>query len=263
MLIVALVSVSTIAITSALGAGKGTYDWTGIWNTSRGKMVLVQKGSIRGGADVTGTVTLLSMTSKNQVASLSTITGSIVAVVMDDKLAGTWSQPPSYGPPKDAGDISFIISKDGKSFTGTWRYGYATGTPPDGQWTGTRVGPAKPPQNPPSVPLSKQTVSASAKPSITEGSVFKRAEFTIGGTQPLTIKVIQPAENFAIKEAYGKVVYQVVDGKSWGSKTLEPGDYVLSCNGGGAMGLMSASVSIEYPVAAAPPTGQGGGYPGN
>jgi len=40
----------------------------------------------------------------------------------------------------------------------------------------------------------------------------------------------------------------MIDGKSWGSLTLEPGNYILSCNGGGVMGLMSATVCIEYPV---------------
>jgi len=100
----------------------------------------------------------------------------------------------------------------------------------------------------------KEIACASAKPSITGGSVFKRAKFTIGGIEPQEIKITQSAENFAIKKEYGGLVYQMIDGKSWGSRILDPGNYILSCNGGGVMGLMSASVCIENPMAGqAPP----------
>ena len=95
----------------------------------------------------------------------------------------------------------------------------------------------------------KQIVCASAKPSFTEGSKFERAKFTIGGTEPQRIKITSSsADNFAIKKEYGGLVYQVIKGTSWGSLTLEPGSYILSCNGGGALGLMSASVCIENPM---------------
>lgn len=95
----------------------------------------------------------------------------------------------------------------------------------------------------------KKIVCASAKPSFTEGSKFKRAKFTIGGTEPQRIKITSSAENFAIKKEYGGLVYQVIDGISWGNLTLEPDTYILSCSGGGAMGLMSATVCIENPMA--------------
>lgn len=94
---------------------------------------------------------------------------------------------------------------------------------------------------------------ASAKPSIVGGSEFKRAKFTIGGTEPQEVRITQPAENFAIVKEYGGIVYQMIDGKSWGSRTLEPGTYILSCSGGGAMGLMSATVCIKYPVVTGAP----------
>jgi len=98
-----------------------------------------------------------------------------------------------------------------------------------------------------------EIVCASAKPSFTEGSKFERAKFTIGGTDPQEIKITSSAENFAIVKKYGGLVFQMIDGKSWGSLILEPGSYILSCNGGGAMGLMSASVCIENPSANVPP----------
>lgn len=94
-----------------------------------------------------------------------------------------------------------------------------------------------------------QIVCASAKTSFTEGSEFKRAKFTIGGSEPQEIEITSSAENFAIVKEYGGLVYQVIDGLSWGSTLLEPGTYILSCNGGGAMGLMSATVCIKNPMA--------------
>jgi hypothetical protein len=46
----------------------------------------------------------------------------------------------------------------------------------------------------------------------------------------------------------------VIEGDSWGSLTLEPGTYRLSCGGGGVMGLESATVCIEFPgVTSTPP----------
>lgn len=65
---------------------------------------------------------------------------------------------------------------------------------------------------------------------------------------PQEVKIISRAENFAIKKEYGGLVYQVINGTSWGNLTMEPGTYILSCNGGGAIGLMSASVCIENPM---------------
>jgi len=94
-----------------------------------------------------------------------------------------------------------------------------------------------------------EIVCASAKPSITSGSEFKRAKFNIGGSEPQEIKITSSAENFAIVKEYGGLVYQMIDGKSWGSTILEPGTYILSCNGGGAMGLMSATACIKIPSA--------------
>ncbi len=96
----------------------------------------------------------------------------------------------------------------------------------------------------------KQTVCASADPSFTEGSQFKRAGFTIGGTVPQKVTIISEvnADNFGIVGADGVRAYERRDGKSSGSLTLVPGSYTLFCNGGGAMGLMSASVCIAYPV---------------
>jgi PKD repeat protein len=103
--------------------------------------------------------------------------------------------------------------------------------------------------------ISKQTVCASAKISITSGSEFKRANFTIGGTEPQKVSITSHADNFAIMAIPDmRIVYRVTDGsKSSGSLTLAPGTYILSCSGGGVAYLESATVCIEYPVVTGTP----------
>jgi len=63
--------------------------------------------------------------------------GKIKGTVSGNVLTGTWSESPSYSPPNDAGDIVVTLADDGKSFSGNWRYGTATGKW-DGNWEATR-----------------------------------------------------------------------------------------------------------------------------
>ena len=96
---------STVVKDTTTGdAGIGKYSWEGEWDTNWGKMVLTQNG-----AAVTGTYTY----DKGKISG--TISGNV--------LAGTWSESPSYAPPKDGGNVEFTMSADGKSFSGKWRYG--------------------------------------------------------------------------------------------------------------------------------------------
>lgn len=99
-------------------ADLGNYSWTGDWSTNWGDMTLTQTGS-----KVTGTYT------HDQ--------GKISGTVSGNTLTGTWSEDPSYSPPSDAGEVEFVMSEDGKSFTGKWRYGS------EGSWGvwegGTRI----------------------------------------------------------------------------------------------------------------------------
>lgn len=112
----------------------GKYSWQGEWDTNWGKMLLTQNGNT-----ITGTYVHDS--------------GKISGKVSGNKLIGTWSESPSYAAPNDAGDIEFTMSNDGKSFTGSWRYGSS------GSWSNweggkrlTEVIPpvVKPPVTPPS-----------------------------------------------------------------------------------------------------------------
>ncbi len=89
----------------------GKYSWEGEWETNWGNMVLTQSG-----ASVVGTYT------HDQ--------GRISGTVSGNTLTGTWSEAPSYGPDHDAGDLKFVMSADGISFTGEWRYGSS------GSWSG-------------------------------------------------------------------------------------------------------------------------------
>ena len=246
----------------------GSSDFSGKWSTTNfGGMTLIQNGN-----SVSG--------------SYSHDNGKISGTVTGNILKGTWSEAPSYSPSDDAGDMEFTLAQDGNSWTGRWRYGSSGDWYPD--WTGTRIGGTTPspvtttvgadsdgdgiPDDDDTCPNTSAGtevdeygcpvtttalagVCASAKPSITSGSVFKQAEFTIGGTEPQTIKITSSAENFAINKESGGSVYQMIDGKSWGNLILEPGSYILSCNGGGAMGLMSASVCLAYTTDGTVPPG--------
>jgi hypothetical protein len=62
--------------------------------------------------------------------------GKIEGTVQGNKLIGTWSEPPSYAPPDEAGDIEFTLSSDGNSFSGRFRYGSSGDW---GVWNGTRI----------------------------------------------------------------------------------------------------------------------------
>jgi hypothetical protein len=91
--------------------------WTGVWNTNWGPMELTQSDGA-----VTGTYT------HDQ--------GVIQGTVQGNKLVGTWSEYPSYAPPDDAGDFEFIMSPDGNSFLGRWRYDSEGDWD---EWTATRT----------------------------------------------------------------------------------------------------------------------------
>ncbi len=78
--------------------------WAGVWQTQWGKMTLVQNGNKASG-------------------TYEHDNGKITGTVTGNKFTGTWSEAPGYKPPDDAGDVEFILSADGKNFTGRWRYG--------------------------------------------------------------------------------------------------------------------------------------------
>jgi len=82
----------------------GLYSWEGLWHTNWGKMTLIQTGT-----KVSGTYTYDS--------------GRIEGTISGNVLKGTWSESPSYSPPDDAGEVEFVMSEDGMTFTGKWRYG--------------------------------------------------------------------------------------------------------------------------------------------
>ncbi len=97
----------------------GGLDVSGEWKTRFGTLTLLQSAS-----KVTG-----NYTSDN---------GKIEGTMEGGVLKGTWSESPSYKPPKDAGDVEFVFSGDGRSFKGKWRYGHG-GSGWKGGWNGTRM----------------------------------------------------------------------------------------------------------------------------
>lgn len=104
-------------VTSGVSAGSTACDWSGMWETNWGTMMLQQVGD-----SVTGNYT------HDQ--------GRIAGKVVGTKLIGTWSEYPTYGPPNDSGDMELTISEDCRTFTGRWRYGSEGDW--SGEWTGTR-----------------------------------------------------------------------------------------------------------------------------
>ena len=92
--------------------------WTGVWDTSWGPMALTQSDG-----SVTGTYEYDQ--------------GMIQGTVQGNKLIGTWSEYPSYAPPDDGGEFEFIMSPDGNSFLGRWRYDSSGDW---SEWTATRTG---------------------------------------------------------------------------------------------------------------------------
>ncbi len=103
---------------SVASTGSTTFP-AGKWQTTFGTMVLqVQNGHIRG-----------VYTHDN---------GRITGTLNGRRLVCRWFEAPSYRPTHDAGECYFDFSKNGKTFTGKWRYSFGTGKW-DGEWSGYRI----------------------------------------------------------------------------------------------------------------------------
>lgn len=98
-----------------------SYTWAGKWKSDWGRITLHVQGN-----SVTG-----RYGHKNGTLTGTTSYGGRV-------LSGKWRQAPSYNPPKDAGVYVFKMSPDGRSFSGTWWYGYDPRKHPNGSWRGRR-----------------------------------------------------------------------------------------------------------------------------
>lgn len=120
---VELIETALIFALLFLPAADAQADWTGIWDTTYGRMELNQFNGV-----VTGT--------------FEHDGGLIRGQAFGRLLVGTWTEDPSHAPPDDAGDFELNMSADGKSFSGRWRYG--SSEPWRSPWDGTKVaGPAK------------------------------------------------------------------------------------------------------------------------
>jgi len=92
--------------------------WGGTWNTDWGTMKISVSGS-----SATGTY--------------STDNGKLDGTISGNTYSGSWSKSPTYAAPKDAGAFSFVMSEDGNSFKGDWKY---SACPWVGPWDGTLTG---------------------------------------------------------------------------------------------------------------------------
>lgn len=94
---------------------KTTIDVSGKWDTTWGDMILIQTG-------------------KNVSGSYTWDNGKIEGVLNGNIMTGTWSEEPTYNPPRDAGKIEFTFNHN--TFLGKWGYG---DEPLSGAWVGTRI----------------------------------------------------------------------------------------------------------------------------
>ncbi len=92
--------------------------WTGTWNTTFKKMVLAQTGSYENRYNkVSGTY--------------GHDNGKIVGIVNGNVLEGTWHEAGNQ-----TGKFRFVMSLDGKSFSGKWG---SSSNVPGNTWNGTRI----------------------------------------------------------------------------------------------------------------------------
>ncbi len=195
----------------------GKYTWEGEWDSNWGHMVLTQSGNV-----VTGTYTHDS--------------GRINAVVSGNKLIGTWSEAPSYAPDRDAGDIEFIMSADGKTFSGSWGYGSSLA---GGSWTGSKrltpVAPAPDPNAPgkqkkilmqinhPNISADGKLVALDSPPTLLNGRTLlpiRAVAEAMGGTvgwDNAERKVTVSARGTTIEMWLDKTEIRV----NWQSKTID------------------------------------------
>ncbi len=110
--ILAVIIAAVMAMTAmCVCASATTYSWAGTWKTNWGDMTLTQNGSsVSGSYNWNG--------------------GKISGTVSGNVLSGTWTQT------NGKGKFRFVMSSDGKAFTGT--YGYNDAEPKSGSWDGTR-----------------------------------------------------------------------------------------------------------------------------
>ena len=109
-------------ITGTFASGPVNLSWNGTWATSHGTIVFNQ------------------FTTNAVTGAYTPKEGRIDATANEYSLNGNWSEEPSYSGPSDAGLLQFTLSKDGRTFTGT--YGKETASTGK-SWTGVRIGPAE------------------------------------------------------------------------------------------------------------------------
>ncbi len=124
---VACLATLALLLPGAQAAGRVTplEEWTGVWVTSFGQMVLKQTGK-----RVTGRY---NWDGGRIVATVGSTTGGAGV------LQGTWTELPTRKAPKDAGHFSWIMNRDLQRFAG--RFGYGTDDHHGGIWVGTRFVP--------------------------------------------------------------------------------------------------------------------------
>ena len=108
---------------AALALPAAAADWTGVWETNWGRMLIWQDGNL-----VRGTYDWED--------------GRLTGHVEGSRLYFIWREEPTYSGDIDAGPGYFDLSSDDLSFSGAWGYGETVGWQAmitAGGWDGTRV----------------------------------------------------------------------------------------------------------------------------
>jgi hypothetical protein len=126
-------------------------DWSGTWDTDWGKMQISTSGSRANGTYTTGT-------------------GKLDGNVNGNNFSGSWSKSPTYAAPGDAGAFSFVLSEDGNSFKGDWKYSECSWAGPwDGKLKGSDVTPSPSPSPSPQPNPQPTPIPPSPTPNPTPG----------------------------------------------------------------------------------------------
>lgn len=96
--------VLVLALLCALAISAQSCDWTGVWNTTCGRLELRQS-------------------EQDVIGSYDYDQGRFVGAITETGLVGTWSEAPTYLPPDDAGEAVLNFTDDCNGFEGRWRYG--------------------------------------------------------------------------------------------------------------------------------------------
>jgi len=188
--------------------------WAGTWNTDWGTMEIT----------VSGTAATGIYTTNN---------GKLDGKINGRYFSGNWSRSPSYKAPKDAGSFLFVMSEDGNSFKGDWKYSDCSWMGPwDGDLKGTdESDEIIPPTN--QKPVAQLTIVPQS-PTTADTIIISSQSYDPDGDRLSYIWTIDGTQS----SQYNNMVYCVIPGQAAGHHTAA---LTVTDNKGG-----SATAQTQY-----------------